>query len=300
MKATTLEAEQIMYQQAPAVPVRETPAESYYETRFEATCGTIWLELSSRGPAKFTRPLVQSLRAFQVDLESRIRAEIERSGESSIKYQVIASRVPGIFSLGGDLGYFREMIDKGDRGGLRAYARDCVDLVFSSATHGNLPLTTISLVQGSALGGGFEAALANNVVVAERGCKMGLPEIMFNMFPGMGAYQLLCRRLPPAQAERFILSGRTYSAEELHDMGLVDVLAEPGGGEEAVWDYIRSAHDKLHGRNAMRRAIQASDPLRYEDFEQIIDIWVEAAFGLSEKDLKTMEFLVRAQQRMRH
>jgi len=57
--------------------------------------------------------------------------------------------------------------------------------------------------------------------VAEKNAKMGLPEIMFNLFPGMGAYHLLCRRLPAVKAEQLILSGHTYSADELHEMGVV-------------------------------------------------------------------------------
>lgn len=257
----------------------------------------MWLQIDKNGPPKFTRPLVTALREFQTGLEARIREDLARSGTSSVNYQIFSSRIPGVFSLGGDLEYFRRMIDSSDRESLRKYARNCIDLIFSSATHCDLPLTTISLVQGSALGGGFEAALANNVVIAERQCQMGLPEIMFDMFPGMGAYQLLCRRLTPARAEQFILSGRTYSADELYEMGLVDVLAEEGEGEQAVWDYIRSVHEKSHGRHALRRVIQASDPLRYDDFKNVVDVWVDAAFELGEKDLKTMEFLVRAQQR---
>ena len=161
-----------------------------------------------------------------------------------------------------------------------------------------LPLTTIALVRGTALGGGFEYALAHNVVVAERQSQMGLPEIMFNMFPGMGAYQLLCRRLPPAKAEEFILSGKTYSAEELYEMGLVDILADEGTGEEAVREYIRQAQSKRNGRDALRRVIRETDPIRYEDLAKSIDVWVDAAFNLSETDLKTMDFLLRAQQRM--
>jgi len=49
-----------------------------------------------------------------------------------------------------------------------------------------LPLTTISLAQGDALGGGFEAALSCSVIIAERRARFGFPEVMFNLFPGMG------------------------------------------------------------------------------------------------------------------
>ena len=116
------------------------------------------------------------------------------------------------------------------RGPLRRYAHACVDVVYQNLCKLDLPLLTIALVQGDALGGGFEAVLTNDVIIAERGSKLGLPEILFNMFPGMGAYSLLCRRLDGTRAQQLILSGRLYEAEELERMGLVDLVVEPGRG----------------------------------------------------------------------
>ncbi len=86
------------------------------------------------------------------------------------------------------------------------------------------------MVHGDALGGGFETVLSCDVVIAERGAKFGLPEVLFNLFPGMGAYSLLCRRLDGARAQKLMLSGRIYTAEELEEMGLVDLVVEPGEG----------------------------------------------------------------------
>ena len=62
-----------------------------------------------------------------------------------------------------------------------------------------LPLITIALVQGEALGGGFESILSFDVVIAERDARFGLPEAMFGLFPGMGAHSFLSRRLGSAQ-----------------------------------------------------------------------------------------------------
>ncbi len=136
------------------------------------------------------------------------------------------------------------------------------------------------------------------MVVAERQSKFGLPEVMFNMFPGMGAYQLLTRRMTPARAEELILSGRTYSAEELHQMGLIDGLAEPGEGEEAVVHYIKKRHRLFHANQGLRRAIQAASPLDYDALIRVAEVWVSQAMGLKERDLELMDYLIRAQQRM--
>ena len=70
--------------------------------------------------------------------------------------------------------------------------------------HGGLggDVRTIALVQGDALGGGMELALSCHTIVAEEGVGMGLPEVLFGLFPGMGAYSFLCKRVSPQLAER--------------------------------------------------------------------------------------------------
>ena len=73
------------------------------------------------------------------------------------------------------------------------------------------------MVQGDSLAGGFENALANDVIIAEKRAKFGMTEKIFNLFPGMGAYSFLARRLGTSQAEKMIFGGQTYSAEELYE-----------------------------------------------------------------------------------
>jgi enoyl-CoA hydratase/carnithine racemase len=208
---------------------REDAFEAHYDVHFDPEFGAFWANLKPDSPRNFTPELVAALRQGQMRVESRIRDELDSGREQRLRYQILTSRIPGVFSLGGDLALFRRLIRNRDRDALLRYACACIDLVYTNAVNYKLPVVTISLIQGQALGGGFEAALAANVVVAERQSKLGLPEVMFNMFPGMGAYQLLTRRLTAAKAEELILSGRTYSAEELHQMGLV---GEPGHGIE--------------------------------------------------------------------
>ena len=79
-------------------------------------------------------------------------------------------------------------------------------------------------------------ALACHTIVAEEGVGMGLPEVLFGLFPGMGAYSFLCKRVSPRQAENMILSGEVYSSEEMYRLGVVDVLVPKGQGESAVQD----------------------------------------------------------------
>lgn len=223
-------------------------------------------------------------------------AMIDDPAELDVKYFVLASKVPDTFSLGGDLSLFMRHIAARDRDALYRYALSCIDCSYAVHTHLNRPgVTSIALVQGQALGGGFESALAANVLIAERGAKMGLPEILFNLFPGMGAMSFLGRRIGHHKAEKLILSGKLYLAEELYDMGVVDVLAEPGEGEAAVCDYVRREEKSRNGILALRDAREVSQPVSYEELVRITEIWVDAALRLETRDLRMMERLVSRQ-----
>jgi DSF synthase len=236
-----------------------------------------------------------------LDVQARVKLHLSTHGENQpeIRYLILASAIPGVFSLGGDLALFADLIRNRQRDHLLAYGRQCIECVFNSVTNvGNPQLTTISLVQGNALGGGFEAALANNVVVAERSATFGLPEILFNLFPGMGAYSLLARRLDMARAERFLSSGRHYSATELYELGIVDVLAENGQGVHAINSFIRKHGRSRNGLQAIQQVRQRLAPLAFQELEDVVAIWVDTAMRLTERDLRTMEKLVAAQQRL--
>ena len=161
--------------------------------------------------------------------------------------------------------------------------------------HYDLDLTTISLIQGDALGGGFEAALSSNIIVAERGVKMGLPEVLFNLFPGMGAYSLLSRKIGFAAAEKMIISGQLYSAEQLYDMGVVDILAEQGEGEVAVYRYIKSLRRSMNSYRSVQQVKDICNQVTYEELLKIGNVWADAAINLTEKDLRMMKRLVSRQ-----
>ena len=240
----------------------------------------------------FTPTLLQELRAWG---EALVR-QIDDPARPDVRYLVVASSVAGIYNLGGDLALFKSRIEGGNREELLRYAIACIEPLYMNAAHLNRPnVKSITLVQGDALGGGFECALSGNVLVAERGCKMGFPEILFNLFPGMGALTFLTRRIGGARAEQLILSGKVYLAEELHAMGVVDVLAEPGEGEIAVYEYIRREARARNGALALRAAREATEPIRYDDLRRITEIWVDAALRLEAKDLRMMERLVARQ-----
>jgi len=195
-----------------------------------------WCYFAAHRVPNFTLGILSDLAEIQRSIK-RMFEHDAAALDPPIRHIVVGSRFPRIFHIGGDLAFFADRIRARDRAALADYAHACIEIVYSNATALDLPITTIALVQGDALGGGFEAALSCDTIIAEKSAKFGLPEVLFNLFPGMGAYSLLSRRLDAAQAERMILSGRIYGAAELYDMGLVDVLAEDGQGESAVRQY---------------------------------------------------------------
>lgn len=216
-------------------------------------------------------------------------------GRVPLRYLILGSRAPGVFCFGGDLDLFHRLIRDRDRAGLSAYGYRCVEILDRNRHSLNLPMLTIGLVQGQALGGGFEALLSFDFLIAERGSTFALPEITFGLFPGMGAHAMLSRKLGAAMAERIILSNETYTAEQMHELGLVHQVAEPGQGVAAVREFM-SKSDRRHGGlvNA-RRAMRAATPIEMAELYSIVDYWADAALGLREQDLKLMRRLAGAQ-----
>jgi len=275
-------------------PIEHEP--EYFRSIVEKDTGIHWWRLTPNCPAKFTPDLVASLRSFQDEFALRMRNLIAGGrGDEVPRYHVLTSDIDGIFNLGGDLSYFYRLIREGKRQQLARYARDCVKLVYHNAVAFDLPMTTIALVRGNALGGGMEAALSARIIVAERHVRMGLPEVLFNMFPGMGAYQYLCRRMPATAAERLILSGKLYGADELHDMGVVDHLVDTGEGEEAVRRLVSRERTHFGAAQAFRKAADADDPVSLDRLLQFVEHWVDAAMSLDERDLNRMRYLIRSQ-----
>lgn len=262
---------------------------------FDQDQKTLWCRYRHLDRPCYTPKVLKQILWLQSKL-SRCSSD-PSSSNAAPRSLVWASDMEGVFNLGGDLDLFLRLIRAGDEDGLRRYAYRCVDTVYNNLTNTGLPILNITLVQGDALGGGFEAALSSDVIIAERQSKFGLPEVLFNLFPGMGAYSLLCRRIDGAKAKKMILSGRLYSAEEMFDLGIVDVLAEPGEGRSTVHRYIEQNQRRYRMLLALGDVRRRCQPITYEELIDVTDLWVDTTLYLQDADLRRMERLVEAQKR---
>jgi DSF synthase len=212
-----------------------------------------------------------------------------------VRHLVVSSDVPGVFNFGGDLTLFILLVRAGDIESLRLYGRLCVDLVWwieNAAEHG---VHTTVLVQGDTLGGGLESVLPFHRVIFERSAQAGFPEVVFNLFPGMGAWDFTIRKCGFAVANEMILSGRVFGAEELKQRRVVDVVADDGAGEAAMDRAVREVDGRFRGILAGLRARRIAAPIQYESLQAIVDRWADAAMQLTDRDLRLMDRLARAQ-----
>lgn len=263
--------------------------------RFDMQTRAIWSRWSANPRPCFNPRLLADIRGYYSFLSDSGGTLPCEGAETAIEYVVLASGMPGVFNLGGDLDLFKQLIATQDRQGLQRYGRACIDVLYRNYIGHELPVTTISLVQGECLGGGFEAALSSDVIVAEKSSRFGFPEILFNLFPGMGAYSFLDRKIGQKSAENLITSGRIYSADEMKVLGVVDVVAEDGAGEEAVNALIKQRRLSRNGLAALAAVRRRVHGITFEELMDVVHIWVDAALRLNVRDLKLMHRLVSRQ-----
>ena len=199
------------------------------------------------------------------------------SADMPLRTLVWGSSSPGLWNLGGDLELFTRFICAQAAEELRSYAYACVDAVYQNLTKMGLPLLTIALVQGDALGGGFESALTNDVIIAERGSRTGSARGPVQHVPGHGRLQPAVspprlRACPADDPEWPVIR----DIEELEELGLVDLVVDKGSRRRRRARGTSSATDRRHGTLlALSRVRQRCQPITYEELIDVTDVWVE-------------------------
>ena len=260
--------------------------------------GHDWMTMHAGNPSAyhpcFSERLLRDMKRGQESLRRRLAADTR--ADAPLHHLVLASDAD-VFNLGGDLALFSRLIRAGDRERLLDYARLCIEVAYNFSRLHEDRVHSIALVQGEALGGGFEAALCCHTIIAEEGAGMGFPEVLFDLFPGMGAYTFLTRRVTPVQAERMMLDARVYPVEELLRMGVVDQVVPRGEGVAAARELMRKHQRIGNALRSMNAVRQACKPVHLAELLEVTTAWVDAAMRLGDRGLRTMERLVRAQRK---
>ena len=262
---------------------------------YDPSANALWSRWTPTPRPSFNPKLLEDL-ADYCSFVAATRGVVRWRGEVlPVEYTVLASGVPGVFNLGGDLDLFIRLVERQDGPGLLRYGKACVDVLHRNYVGFDLPLTTISLVQGECLGGGFEAALSSDIIIAERHARFGFPEILFNLFPGMGAYSFLDRRVGRRVTEELLSAGRIYSADAMLAMGVIDRVVDTGLGEAEVMALAKRNSRSRNGLLGIARARRRVNGVSYDELLDVVQLWVDAALHLTARDIKLMQRLVARQ-----
>ena len=257
------------------------------------------LEWSAELAALRVRTFVKPIQCYSLAGLTEMQRVLDDIAENPglVRHLVLTSDVTGVFNFGGDLSLFVLLIRARDIDSLKLYGRRCVDLIWWLENASARGVHTTVLVQGDTLGGGLESVMPFHKVIFERSAQAGFPEVLFNLFPGMGAWNFVIRKAGFAVANEMILSGRLYTADQLFRRNLVDLVVEDGEGEAAIEAVVQSVNPRLRGTLAALEGRRMSSPITYEALMLIVDKWTETAMALTDRDLRLMERLARAQVR---
>lgn len=189
------------------------------------------------------RPKVRN--AVNLEVAQGLAAALDQlTGDPALQVGILTG-AGGYFSAGMDL--------KAAAAGEKVYVEGKGGLGFVSA---NTDKPLIAAVEGFALGGGFELALACDLVVAGKSVKFGFPEVSRGLIPGAGGVVRLPRQVPYHKALEFLLTGGSTSSEEFARLGLVNKLTEDG--------------EALSGAIELAERISANAPLALAAVKRVV------------------------------
>jgi enoyl-CoA hydratase/carnithine racemase len=199
------------------------------------------------------QPPVNALDRHLVGELAEAVAQVRDSEEARA---LVVTGGPKVFAAGGDV---KEMLSWGYRTAVRSSG----GLGAACDALASLPVPVIAAINGYALGGGLEVALAADLRVCATDAKLGFPEILLGVIPGAGGTQRLPRLVGASPAKDLIYSGRTIGAERALQLGLVDHVAEPDAvlktAAELAEPYLRGPALALRAaKRAVDRGLETS------------------------------------------
>jgi enoyl-CoA hydratase len=208
------------------------------------------LELGPVAHLELVNPPLNLVTAALIEEMRAALATLAAAPAGEVRAVVVSGRGERAFCAGSHVGEFEGQRGPAGRDRLRAEQLAWNELAL-------LPMPTIAAVEGAALGGGLELALACDLRVASSRATLGLPEVRLAVIPGGGGTQRLPRIVGPARAKDLVLTGRVIPADEAERIGLVNRVAPPGEARAAA--------------DAMANEIAARGPLAVREAKRLLD-----------------------------
>lgn len=207
-----------------------------------------------------------ALNAISTEFSAQITACMHGlAADLDVRAVVLASSSPRAFCVGADLKERHAMSEAE----LMAHRRISMEAYRSVLS---LPMPAIAAIDGYALGGGLELALACDLIIAGPQAILALPEVSVGLIPGGGGTQLLTRRVGWSRAASMILTAMKVDAKQAHSLGLVDEVVHSGGATRRALELAErisgnSPTAVRHAKAAMREGADGSlkEGLGYED-----------------------------------
>jgi enoyl-CoA hydratase/carnithine racemase len=180
------------------------------------------------GTIRLDRP---PMNALNIAVQEELRVAAQEATAADEVRAVVVYGGEKVFAAGADI---KEMAGMG----YAAMARRARDLSTAFDAVARIPKPVVAAVNGYALGGGCELALACDWRVAAADAKLGQPEINLGIIPGAGGTQRLPRLIGPARAKDLIMSGRFVDAGEALSIGLIDKVVPAGEAYPAAVELV--------------------------------------------------------------
>jgi DSF synthase len=262
---------------------------------YEEPIKTLWVTIAPEPKPVFTFDLVRSVSRLQTAITALWGPG--RNLRSPIRY--FAYRASGqIFTMGGDLDFYLECIAKGDGPALQEYARLSIEGVIGNASSLSGSAITMATIEGKGIGGGIDAPLSCNLVIAEEQTCFSYPEVKFNHFP-ITAVAVLSRRIGARAAHHLLMTGDELSATQFEAAGALDAVVPSGDGENWLRKYA-TATLPMHG--ARLSLFEAFHQRQAESFrrelESVARTWSDYMLRLSPMEISRLQRISVGQDRM--
>lgn len=208
----------------------------------------------ANGVAVVTRnnPPVNALTLEMTRALNKTLSDIAKSDD--VRAVVMTGEGSRSFGAGSDIAEFQDLIDTGTVVERKmAFENETFSLL------SRLPQPTIAAMNGSAFGGGLEIALACDLIVAEQGQVVGLPEVKLGLLPGSGGPVRMVRRIGETRTKELIYFGDPLPVERACEWGLINRVVEPGGALDFAVSWAeRLASGSANGLRACKVAVNAA------------------------------------------